>query len=66
MITIVPAGLRQREVVEATLAPSISLGNARARRGAARVTGWDGSVSWSVCRLVERRWIQRVQLITLT
>jgi len=64
MITIVPAGLRQREVVEATLAPSVSLWNARARRGASRVTGRDGSVSWSVCRLVDRRWLQRVQLTT--
>jgi hypothetical protein len=36
MKTIVPAGLKQREVVEATLAPSISLGDARARRGVAR------------------------------
>ena len=61
VITIVPAALSQREVVEATLAPSISLGNARARRGAARVTGWDGSVSWTVCRLVERTWLRRVQ-----
>jgi len=39
MITNVPAGLRQREVVEATLAPSNSLGNARARRGASDGTG---------------------------
>jgi hypothetical protein len=48
MISIIPAGLRQGAVVAATLAPSISLGNARARRGAARVTGWDGSVGRSV------------------
>jgi len=39
MITIVPAGLRQREVVEATLAPSVSLWNARARRVASDGTG---------------------------
>jgi hypothetical protein len=51
MIIILPAGLGQREVrwLEVTRAPSILLGVARARRGAARVTR---RISWSVGRSV--------------